>query len=918
MKKNETTKETGNTKKKVSIGRKIWRTIKTIILLTLIVLTIGGVIAYRKFMPIYKDTKQHIYEVITTMDTGSFRRLGNTYIYDKNGQEIGKLGNEKYDYVESSDISQYIKNAYIAQEDKNFATHPGIDIKAITRAAIAYIKHKGHITQGGSTITQQVIKNNLLSNQRTFSRKFTEIFMALELEKTYTKAQLMEFYCNSNYYGCGCYGVEGAAQYYFGRSAKDVSLAEAAMIAGISNRPSEFNPVASYEKATKKKESVLKSMLKVGAITQEEFDKAMAENPEIVEKSDDAEADSYMISYAVHCATLQFMKDAGFNFQYKFDTNDNYEEYRKLYKEKYSEASGKIRSGGYKIYTSFDPEIQSKLQETVKNGLNKKLQGAAVCIDNKSQMVIAMVGGKTPDDDYNRAFLMERSPGSSIKPLLVYGPALNEGIVTTKTYIKDEETDINGYNPKNADGVYLGDMTIREALARSRNTIAVKLLYSTGIKDAFKYLQKMKFSSICYADTTILSTALGGFTYGIKPVDMAKGYATIANQGVYKDNDCLIKIVKEDDSIIYQSKDNPVEVYNADTAYILKDMMQGVFREEYGTAHDINTEGHIYAAKTGTTNNNKDAWFCGFSDDYTTVVWCGCDKPKSVKELKGSSYPAEIWINFMNSINDAGMKDFQIPDTVYLENESGNYREVQLTDDLWASRPKDYDYMSHLTEDAIAEKEKERRIKKEKEKAEESVSAFEKFQISNTKEAMELDERYNSVLGVIREIEDENEQIDYEQRAAYKYGLLSGDVEKTWEKVMEQEKRDEQKKNNLKSKSEAAESKENALSELREKKKKVVNWYIDELYDRELYTDVTQEIIKDALAALEEYKGYDGYDSLKSKLDDAIDHAEKLPTREEVIEELEKTKMPADNQYPKEPKSNVIENNSNAQIIVGN
>ena len=320
--------------------------IKWILLFLFLVLIVAGTYFIVKQYPKYEKTKQTVYDLITDMDKGTFRRKGNTYIYDKDNRKIGKIGNEKYVYKESSKISDYIKNGYIAQEDRRFASHHGIDLRGIARASLVMVKNKGHATQGASTITQQVVKNNLLSSERTMQRKITEIMIALQLEKTYSKAQIMEFYCNSNYYGCGCYGVEGAAQYYFGHSASDVTLAEAAMLVGVSNRPSAYNPVSNYDKAITKKNEVLNSMLVQNYITKKEYDAAKKESPKIIEKTDNTDADNYMVSYALHCATLEMMKQDGFLFKYYFDSQKEYKEYRKAYKESYSDASGDIRSGG--------------------------------------------------------------------------------------------------------------------------------------------------------------------------------------------------------------------------------------------------------------------------------------------------------------------------------------------------------------------------------------------------------------------------------------------------------------------------------------------------------------------------------------------------------------------------------------------
>lgn len=887
-------KKTGGKPKKKRSFKKRY----VVLLIILLLFIISGAITYYKVHPIYVETEKKIYAITSDMDNGTFRRSGNTYVYDKDKKEIGKIGNENYHYVKSSNISDYIKNGYIAQEDKHFATHHGIDYGGVLRAAIKYVLNHGHITQGGSTITQQIIKNNLLTADRTFERKFTEMLAARELEKQYSKAQIMEFYCNSNYYGNGCYGVEGAAEYYFGKSASEVTLAEAAIIVGTSNRPNDYNPEASYEKATMKKQQVLKHMLEQDYITEDQYKAAMEEQPQVVKQTDKTDNDNYMVSYALHCATLEVMKENGFPFQYYFDSNDAYKNYVAKYKDAYKSTSESVRNGGYKLYTSFDQDLQNKLQKYVKEGLSGKLEGAAVCVDNSSQMVVAMVGGKDDDDQYNRGFLMTRSPGSSIKPLLDYGPAINSGVTSPGQAMHDGKVDYNGYSPSNAGGAYYGNVTVREALARSLNTVAVQLFYNTGHKKALKYLADLKFSSLCYADTQMLSPALGGFTYGVKVVDMAKGYAAIANRGAYSDRNCLTLLKKEDGSVVYKAPEKTTEVYNEDTAYMLTDMMQGTFREKYGTAHDLMSDKQFYAGKTGTTNENKDAWFCGFSKYYTTAIWVGRDKPTAVEGLKGASYPAKIWMNYMEDIHaNLPKADFPYPDSVYLQDAGGNQQPIVPSQDQWASRPKGFDYMSGVLADELEANLEKQRLKDEKDAAEKAVSEFEDFQIKNTSDAKQLDNKYNQVLDKINAIEDPSERSDYTNRAAYKYGLLAGDVKSKWDKAIKAEEEAEAEKKKIENKEKAADSEDDAMKALRDKKAEVVEWYIDALNNRMMYTASVASLISDAQSALADFEGYKGYNDLSNRLNQAIKRARNLPTEEEIRQQTNQIQMPNQSQY---------------------
>lgn len=337
--------------------KKIRRIIFSFLSLCLITVT---AIIIAKFYPEYKNIKQNAYEKLSNMTEDSFKRAGNTEIYDKDGNIIGKYGNEKYEYISFQDISKYIVNGYIAKEDRNFLNHHGVDYKAILRAGYSYIKHKGVITQGGSTITQQVIKNNLLTSEQTYQRKITEIMLARALEKQYNKNQIMEFYCNSNYFGNGCYGVQAASQYYFGCDAKDISLGNAAILVATSNLPNVYNPIVNYDLSLEKRNDVLDDMLTCQYISQEEYDEAVAEKPTIVKQQSSEIKETYLTTYALHCTALKIMKKEGFDFKYTYRTEQEYEEYKKDYDEKYNNTVEVVRSGGYKIYTSLNQNIQKK------------------------------------------------------------------------------------------------------------------------------------------------------------------------------------------------------------------------------------------------------------------------------------------------------------------------------------------------------------------------------------------------------------------------------------------------------------------------------------------------------------------------------------------------------------------------------
>lgn len=872
--------------------RILWIVILSILALLLII----SVFLFSRLWPIYQDMQDNVYEILADMNEDSFRRAGNTVIYDVNGEVLGRIGNEKYEYVDINHISDYIQRGYIAKEDRNFTTHGGVDWIAFLRAGIAYVTHGGEITQGGSTITQQVIKNNLLTQEQTFTRKFTEIFLALQIEKDFTKAEIMEFYCNSNYYGNGCYGVEGASLYYFGKSAEDVTLAEAAILVATSQSPNNYNPVVDYELSMEKKNQVLSNMLEEGYITEAEFNSACEEEPEIVQQSENLVNNNYLTSYALHCGTLELMEDDGFQFIYTFENSDQYESYEEVYTEAYNNAYEEIRTGGYSIYTSLDPEIQSLLQSTIDDHLSSfteqtdgiyDLQAASVCIDNETQMVVAIVGGREAEGEFNRGYQAERQPGSAIKPLLDYGPAINEGIVTPGSIRVDEEIEVNGYSPKNSEETYRGEMTIREALIRSINTIAFQLLNEMGQETAMSYLDALHFSSLTYADMTAPAVSLGGFTTGATVADMARGYATLENHGQYSSNTCILSISDFAGSVVYEATEDTEEVYNVDTAFMVTNMLEGTFEEDYGFANGLKESNHHYAGKTGTTNSQMDTWFCGYSAYYSTAVWIGYDYPQPLN-FYGGDYPLDIWLDFMEQLHqDLEPQEFDVPETIRLINDEDELIEVDYTSNIYASRPNGYDYCSSLLIAKNEAMEVQRMEAEREEAAESAVSEFEAFQIHSTEDARNLDAQYNSVCNLISEVSDAVVRKELMDRVAAKYELLSGEVQDTWLELIEVNEEEKLSEIQDENAIQAQESLEQAASELKDRRIAAVETYIGYLNERTLYTDYVETLITYAQEALSYCESYEEYTELSDELNLAIEFARSFPEEEENPEEVE-------------------------------
>ena len=480
----------------------------------------------------------------------------NTIVYYDDGSIMKSVNPSGYEYVAFDNVSKYITDGYVAVEDKNFYEHKGVDPFAIIRAGIAYIKNKGTITQGGSTITQQTVKNNLLTSEKSLERKLTEIFAAVKLEKKYSKQQIMEIYLNTNFYGSGCYGIESACQYFFGCSAKDVTVSQAAALVGMSNAPTRYNPITNHDACVNNRNWILDVFLKEGIIDEEEYQNALKDPLEIIGKrkmqdeySNNSEYNSeWDYSYAIHCAVIELMKEKDFSFKYIFTSEDDEQTYNEKYNTEYNNTYAEVLNNGYKIYTSIQKDKQNALIKTVNDSLKEytevsedgrfSMQSAAVCIDNDTNYIVAVVGGRDSrnengnniNDSYNRAYMSARQPGSAIKPVLDYGPAFDSEDYYPSLRCMDSP--LSGeYNPKNFDNAYWGNITIRQAIINSTNTIPVKILMDVGIDNCISYLNKMQFSHVSYKDNNNASIAIGGFTNGVTPVEMAKAFKVAVEAG---------------------------------------------------------------------------------------------------------------------------------------------------------------------------------------------------------------------------------------------------------------------------------------------------------------------------------------------------------------------------------------------------
>ncbi len=648
-------------------------------------------------------------------------------IYDADDNEVDKLhGEENREYVKLSAITSNMQNAVIAIEDQRFYEHNGIDIRGIMRAMAENIKSLS-FSQGASTLTQQVIKNEVLTNEKSITRKIKEQYLAVSLEnalkkqlgsKDAAKKYILELYLNTMSLHHGLHGVEAAAQYYYGKHASELTLAESASIAGITKNPSLYAPDVNQEASKERQLTVLKKMLDLNMITQAEYDEASAEDiyAHLVCKDTADEDSNAKHNWFVEAAVQQIKADL---MEKKNMTA--------------AQASNMIYSGGLQIHTTMDASMQETAEAAMKNDnmfpagdgkmdvtylisvldtenpddssnqshyekkttvtsqeeadafvasvkeellddthtlvldkltVSKSLQAAMVIMDQSNGEVKALVGGrgeKPGDSVFNRATQALRQQGSTMKPLAAYAPAIDTGLLMPGSIIIDEPVTYGGWSPKNWDGKYIGPTTVRQGIWHSMNVLAVKTFMMVGADTAYQYLLDFGFTTIDERDKAA-TTALGGLTQGVSVLEQTAAYATIANGGTYYEPMFYTVVYDHDGNVLLDNSDQETHrVLKETTAFLLTDMMRDVITKGTGTQAAIS--GMNVAGKTGTTNDTVDLTFYGYTPYYTAGIWMGYDSQKEI--VNANNAHLRIWSSVMSQIHyDKGLKnkEFEKPD----------------------------------------------------------------------------------------------------------------------------------------------------------------------------------------------------------------------------------------------------------------
>ena len=568
-------------------------------------------------------------------------------IYDKNGYYLTTLvGRENRTVIDTSLLPHHVVDAFLAAEDLRFYQHPGFDIIRILGAVVSNVR-SGGFDQGASTITQQLVKLSHLSSQKTIARKLEEIWLSLQMERLYTKDQILDMYLNYIYFGQGAYGIQAAAQTTFGVDAVDLSPAQAAALAAAIKAPSAYSIHDAPQNNKERREYILSVMLHEGMLTQEQYAAALAELLTPLKSSPVQTTYGWFVDAVLDEAELQLDVSAEM-----------------------------LLAGGYRIDTTLDPAMQTVLDKQFTNKdvfpANAKdgtpVQAAAAALDTSTGAVRAIVGGRTYETrrGLNRATHLRRQPGSALKPLAVFAPAIEYAGWTAASVILDEPTAFGTYTPKNAGNAYYGNVTLRSALKNSLNIPAVKVIDAIGVGTSRRYLTAVGIE-LDNRDWN-LSLALGSMTYGASPVQMAAAYAPFANGGTFHAPYFIEKITDRNGVVVYQHQDSGTRVLSAQNAYLMTDLMRTVIAS--GTGTRLNNIGVQVAGKTGTVNmtggGNRDAWMSAYTADLSFCVWMGYDDPDDNHRLpnsvSGGTNPASLARNFLKAWYDGKKKPtFQKP-----------------------------------------------------------------------------------------------------------------------------------------------------------------------------------------------------------------------------------------------------------------
>lgn len=647
----------------------------------------GSYYAWNKYSPMAYAYVTNGYEIADQLDDQSLSSQRTTVIRDANGKVIKELNSIQNLNITIDQANVLLKDGFVAVEDERFYEHHGVDGWATLRAIKTMLSNGA--TQGGSTITQQLVKNKILQNfEQTANRKVTEMVIAQEVEKKFTKDQILESYLNNIYFGHGAYGVNSAAKAYFNKDQKDLTVRESAVIIGLTNNPTLYDPITNMDSSNNKVEEVLDKMLRNKVISKDQYEEAVKQETVINQGelfNQKEYTDNYAVSFAISRAAEELAKLDGFEMVYKFGTDEEYQQYQTLRGQVMQQQIEKILGGGYDIQTTINMDTQAQLEQTVQNLMSPwtdvnpetgklDLQASVTVIDNVTHNVVAVVGGRGTESDYvNRAWNGYRQPGSTAKPIIAYAPAFDAGTVVPNGMLYD------GVVPEypsvgNADGTYRNqNMTVRRAVDMSLNTPAIRASQGTDMNVVTDNLAKMQFGRLHPYDVNNI-IAIGGLTYGTTTTEMAGAYSAFTNQGNYVEPTNVESIKNSaTGEILYQNPRTKVKVYSQEASYAMLDILKTAatgYTTYYTQAVADNYPKNLQAGKSGTTDYFKDSYWVGITSYYTSAVWVGRDSNVSLGDEEQTL--AKTINRHINNLLLAGKepRDFVKPDSVIKNGDS--------------------------------------------------------------------------------------------------------------------------------------------------------------------------------------------------------------------------------------------------------
>lgn len=565
-----------------------------------------------------------------------------SFILDKDDNVVTELYKEANRlYLRLDDIPPFLIDLFIITEDKHFYEHIGFDLPAMGRA-LAINMQTNDIEQGASTITQQLARNQYLTHEKTYNRKLSEILYAYALERAFSKDELLELYVNAIYFQHGAYGIEAAAQKYFQRPTTKLSKAQLAFLAAIPNNPTLYDPLKNFKKTKKRQERLIKQLKDAGILSAEEARQIRAEKISLsIKKRTDLFPD--YTTYVESELKELIAQHEGYDKRLEKASPKE----RETIEQQLEEAVKSLLQSGVTIHTALDPSLQKKAVQAVHKYIPyENVEGATTVIRHDKQEIVALVGGKQyKKHDFHRAFQAFRQPGSTIKPLIAYAPYFERTNVSIYESINADSFCIGKYCPKNYGGGQYGNVSLETAFIHSFNTPAVRLLQRVGIENAFADLQHFRFSHVSKKDYHF-PAAIGGFTYGMSPLELTDAFTVFSNGGFYQPARAIQKVTDRDGNVLYKWEDDRIKVWGLKTVNKLRHLMSKTVQS--GTARKAAIVKPYVGGKTGTSNDYKDLWFVGLTDDLTAGVWIGKDKPESMYNINSISPQLLIWREIVN------------------------------------------------------------------------------------------------------------------------------------------------------------------------------------------------------------------------------------------------------------------------------